>query len=525
MTSAGSKRAAASQPPESAALLLQQHASGASFARVIGDKLQSQQAEEIISGCGLLAALDLPLKQILAADGAPPLLPLLLAHIASSPDTDIAAEAASVLRAWSVDVEKVRLLYAYCIFPKILALLPGALQRLGGISQLSAEQLPNFEHWLASVLLFCWAVVEEIPASLRQVNESALVEVATKILQDGQKWWSQETLLILLRMLLCVTEDNPGLLSQVQAVRLENILQQGYGDPASGAPLHLRILATGLAANLREEAADGQLIDFFVGCLQQVAQLDDASLELLLDLLELLANRLSEEPHFDQPSPSPSTCWQSLCQRFGAAVSEETQLPRWINCQQRILSCLVNLAPWSSLSDAEKQSLWVWTLSDALPLVMASADSQAALLAPCGQLLRVLLLQSLEKYALPYTPQDDQRLRALCVESINDDSVISSLLPVVALLNARTGRIDDAVWFAPFVKSLFVEARAGGVILAVAEVVEELSTAGAIDADLAHHLDAHRRAVYRACQRSKMEDDELDYIVSTIDRALDMISS
>lgn len=341
-------------------------------------QLASDNTEENMQACALLASVELALEKLLSNNH---ILPKILQYFAS-PNPVLAAEAASTLRAWSSQGEKsVRLLYAHCIFPKVLERLPFLCGWLESLASPSDQDFALFEHYTLSVLLIVWSMVEEIPASLRQLNQSDLVTLAAALLQK-RNLLSESTLVVQLQLLLAASEENPDMLLAITATQIEHTLEQIVAA-GSFSTYHPALLSFNLKVQLSLRGPSSSDFDFLVAMLAAFP-VETGKLEILSDLLETLANSVSELEGYDADELSRLIITQtSILWNL-----EEQDVA--FDCLQRALGCLTNVVtaqPPTASADTIEQ-IWNWGLRDCLNRVIERKD----ILPVLSELLRSIVL-------------------------------------------------------------------------------------------------------------------------------------
>lgn len=503
------------------------------FQALLG-RLLSGNRDDAIASCALLASLDLSLGKILKTTGAgqKSLLDALF-ELISGPDITVTAEAASVLRAWSTDTSSVRTLYAHCVFPRLLRAIPQTLEMLRQISDIDGtNNLQLLEDWLLSFLLVLWAIVEEIPAALPQLNNSMFVELVLLTLEK-RAFLSLELIIILLRTMLCAREDNEALLNDVQRVRLDSYLGSMLGlDELADHPAvrrsHLALLSGALLKLIREEGARVEDVNGLLLMLRNSPpsqdELLDAHLELASDLFEILANIVSDV--YEIPS---SIILQAVARvtdvvnTLLALRQRSVSLPLLAGCLQRALTCASNLSmSWPDADPKFMRDLWDWCRDQVLPSVCDPVDMLPAL-SSLAELMRNLLISSLTMKGAPLTLTRPSLLiiQQICTQYSGDDSVVENLLSLPAILY-EPGQTETLVWLNEIAIKCAVAGRSWKTILAVAEACEELGKLNALDVRLVRHIATNRNALLRDLRRqlSQLEEDredELAYIKQIIE--------
>ncbi|PJF16576.1 hypothetical protein PSACC_03579 [Paramicrosporidium saccamoebae] len=473
---------------------------------LLSTKLSSGQRDEQMQACALLASLEM--ESLL---GKSDILPRLLGCI-NGGDAVVAAEAASVLRIWSSG--NARLLYAHCVLPRMIQLLPACLTTLERISELEKSDVQVFEHFLVSLLLVIWSFVEEVPAAINQINDSPVVSLSCLILERAS-FLEEETIVVMLQLLLCASEENQEKLyaNAADRVRLEALLQRRTGN----LDCHSAILSFGLLSVISSECTCENVLQLFSVVEREV------SLEMLRDLLEMLTNFISEVE------------FESFQDHFAnILLAKLAANPEATEVMNRGQGCLMNLilAQPAALSVEAKQNIWTWALCEALPTAASAvsaidptnpasainAANTTSTLAGTCELLRNLLLCSLGEHELKYTMEDIGRLQQICNANIANDSIVANLASIPAILCKEI----DVPWLYSTVYSLFDKSRPLRTILAVAEIIEELTNRDAIETSLRNVLKSRRPSVIESCasEMATAGNDEFDYIVSVLDAAL-----
>lgn len=379
-----------------------------------------------------------------------------------SDDLALAAEAGSILRTWTMDSRNARLLYANCFFPKVLNVSGIAVRRVSGIASLKPSEVEVLEHLILSILLVIWAVIEEIPASLPQLNQSKTIELLLS--SWGQaSFLKADTLLVTLQVGLTVFEDNLSVLSGLQGAQIISLLDKRPFTIEAG---HLYLLAQSIIVQVQGKELSAE---FLLG-------LDcEGNFEMLRDILEMLANNAT----------SLVNLGDSGLDRLKALISSLPalkELPEGSvivrECWGRVFGCINNalLADDRALiSIGYRQAIWSWCLRDVIgsPGVPIS-DALAELLRNCCLLAH-------GEYAIPYEAADDDMMRGLVENNLKDDTILSNIVSIPALLYNPS--FSHADWLNSLILGLFNTERSLTIILALAEVVEEL---------LKHNLLSHK---------------------------------
>lgn len=511
--------------------------------------------EERIQACALLASSTLPLETILSRRSKT-LLPTLLAWMAEN-DVILAAEAASVLRAWTQEGEEsaeerneggdnisrspgdqetvlsrktgegqenTRRLYAHQIFPSILSLLSLAAQRLAApeLVERSREELLSLEHWIGSLLLVTWAILELIPAALQQLPGSALGFLSVMLLEKAPFLPTGDTQILLLRCLLCACErytdgecdhEGPEIFTDIDRVRLESHLGRLINN--FGSSVQVRALSFALAQVLSGAPVQTEHVQFICGLISST----DVK-EHLVDIFEILANYLTEVPSLDQTLTR---------QIFGLLLDRITKFSterddggerEYI---QRVLSCLLNLI--SSTDDLDReliQSTWT-TLIGLARTTYGTEHADEVIMTLIGRSLRGSLAPCHVSGWYPCVSNVDEFItivRSLLVNSNIGEETIAAWVSLPAIILVSLS-MEVIAWYQQLVEQLFRPDRSVGVLVAAVEIVERLASLGSLTDALRGHLKTALRPIGQAVRRGAKEGDEdyeeeLVYIESTL---------
>lgn len=486
---------------------------------VLASKLSSGQREEQIQACALLCSLDIPLDVLLEKGQ---ILNCLTACM-DGEDAGVAAEAASVLRTWTnMSGNRPRLLYAHCLLPKILQQFGKFIPLLENITKLDKGRIVLLEHHLVSILLVCWSFVEEIPASIKQVNESALVLLSCLVLEK-KAFLTEDILVVLLQLLLCAVEENESELLREPSmrIRLESLLQRHQQETAMKT--HSGLLAFGLFHYITGGFTEADL-DPFTQLLADEKDLND--LGMLRDLLEILTNAISEL-EFTEPKDALAS---ALMRRLSMVLGQSDEIAD--ECMQRGLNCLMNLilAQPSPLTYPAIQTVWQWSLRKVLP-------SREIPPVAVSELLRNIVLICFGEFRLDFAREDMQLIRGICSSNIDDDALLGNLVSIPAILDKDASGL---AWMYEMIQVLFDPSRPIRTILAVAEILEELHNRQLVDQSLKEFIESRRTSVLSALRGNDMEleedlpvalegdlpveperdlpsKDELEYVITTID--------
>lgn len=497
--------------------------------QALGERLSSENRDNVITACSLLSSLDLSLEKILK--GASPNILATILELMSGTDLAVTAEAASVLRSWSTDATSVRILYAHCIFPKLLQIIPKTLTSLQNISDIGGlHTLQLLEDFLLSYVLVLWAVVEEIPAALPQLNSSMFVDLVLLMLEK-RTFFSLDIIIVLLRTTLCAREDNEALLTDIQQVRLDAHLESMLaldegGDERAIRKSHLALLSGALLKLIRGQPSSMDAIVRLLAGLPTLPSEQDsivAYLELSSDLFEILANIISDLAELPS-SIATQAVGKIIAPLTSLFSADRGPLPLSLlaGCLQRAFACILNLTmSWSETDVRMSGQLWEWCRDQALFFVCDPAEMLPAL-SSLSELMKSLLLSNL---AVDHTrPTLNQAsllvIRQICTQYSHDDSVVENLLSIPAILY-DSRHPETLIWLNELAGSCFIPGRSWKTTLAVAEVCEELVKYNAMDPHLRKHLETQRTAVLEDLQGQlahldEDHDDELAYITLVI---------
>lgn len=501
-------------------------------------------SEDRMQTCALLASSTLPLETILSRRGQA-VLPTILAWMAAD-DIALAAEAASVLRAWTQEEDRAdgedddieeqegtdcrvargqantRRLYAHQVFPHLLSLFSLAVQRLGsaGLVERTREELVSLEHWIGSLLLVVWAILELIPAALNQLPESPLGPLAVMLLERAPFLPTDEARVILLRCLLCACErhsDDDGLevFASVDRVRLEAQLERIISSPSLNA--QLRALSFALRQTLGGAAVTDEHVRFMC---QLVAT---TSVEgHLVDVFEILANYLVEVPSLDRALTRDTL--QLLLEKIAPHSPGEAE-EDGRRCLQRALSCLVNLVSSSDELDRDMiQSLWTALLGMAQSAA-TTEDTDAVAMLLAGRALRNSLASCHADGWYPSVTDAKgfaSLVAALLANKEANEEIVSTWasLPAIVLPDLAPSTI---AWYQQLViESLFRPDRSVGTVIAAVEIVERLASIGVLTDPLRDCLKTNIKPIRQAIRKAAKEGDEeyeeeLAFIGSTLE--------
>jgi hypothetical protein len=489
-------------------------------------QIQDGSDLEKMQACALLASLDLPLDRIL---GQTEILESLLATIEGTSNWNLAAEAASVLRAWTTgDARRIRLLYAHCVLPRILALLPMAIEMLNHLYDISKEEVVVREHWLGSLLLAIWAFVEEIPVAIQQLNKNkTIITLLSCAILDRRILLEESTVILLLQLLLCAQEDNSELFLDTptaESVRLESLLD---GMRATEPPTHAKFLATCILTAIRRETPNLYYVKALFATVEALSDKDPSKLNLewIRDVLECLANMIPEV-EFD----GNGVYLRVLFKVVDKIGNRQDEAALAAGCLQRVFGCALNLLMSSggvpALDTESKIQLWIWAVGTCVSRVrrMEFAKNTMPSLA---ELLRHCVLASLgDEYSLPYPVECDTQIRECCETMIDVDAVVANLFSIPAILFSAS---TDVSWLVDMVGRLFVKERPLRTILSVAETIEELGKRSLLEPTFIALISDNYRSVIKTCQGEletmdedtrRDREDELEYITSTLDTVL-----
>lgn len=515
--------------------------------------------EERIQACALLASSPFPLETILSRKGSV-LLPTLLAWMAEN-DIILAAEAASVLRAWTQEGEEgeeldevkhegedstnmspssqettaigrkigggqenTRRLYAHQMFPPILSLLSLAAQRLAApeLVERSREELLSLEHWLGSLLLVTWAILELIPAALHQLPGSALGFLSVMVLEKASFLPVGDTRIILLRCLLCACEkytdgdheyDGPEIFTDIDRVRLESHLGKLINNSGSGT--QVRVLSFALAQILSGSSVQAEHVRFICGLISST----DVE-EHLVDIFEVLANYLTEVPSLGQVLTKE--IFSILLDRIArCSAGAERGVKR--GYVQRILSCLLNLISSTDDLDTELiQCIWT-TLIGLAQTIYGTLNVDEVTMTLIGRSLRGSLIPCHASGWYPCVSDADgfvTIVRSLFVNSNVSEDAIATWISLPSIILPSLGA-EVIAWYQQVVGQLFRPDRSVAVLVSAVEIVERLALLGSLTETLRGHLRTSLRPIGQAIRRAAKERDdnyeeELAYIESTL---------
>lgn len=458
----------------------------------------SQSRDTRIQSCGLLSSLDLPLDKIISH---PHILDNLYSFIMGD-DLLLAAEAASTFRTWTMDSKNTRILYANCFFPKFLGLLPSLIGRINLISSLSLGDVELLEHSLVSCLLTLWAVIEEIPAALPQVNKSCIMDLLIAAWERSMLL-KPETTLVTLQVALTTIEDNLSILTPVQSARMSSLLEQQQSVEG-----HVGLLAKALLSQLQEQDLDAQYL-LALDC--------KGNLEMMRDVLEFLANSASS---FARLGDKGIVAFQ---ERIACLPTDKTVLEGNVvakECWQRVFGCLNNVLMNENghlISTTVRHQIWTWTIRDVFSSGFPICESQA-------ELMRNICLLSLNDTPLPYEATDDALVRQVIESNLANDPVLSCIASLPAILFNES--FSQADWLNNLLSVLFTPERPMAIILATAEILEDLLKRNILLPATTSVILANRNAVYSELDkyirslssRDEREGrkEELEYIKSIL---------
>lgn len=498
----------------------------------------------------------------------------------------MAAQASAVFRAWCEDVRKSRLLYAHGLFPLFSSLFPFACTLARELPERSPEQLAHVQYYLVSLLTIISCMVEDVPAALTQLNKTgaAIIDCCLEML-ERRLFLEDYTLIVVLRSLFTLLEDNLGLLTDVQRARLEHLLTsltvKGYTGllavcirkaltdaPVEPSDIHFLLrLIDGELDNEpeyrrqvlvqiqsrrekdREVAHEAHKLDN--GRVDGVSDLSSESLQSSQSSLPLL--------HGVDPIEYETTAHEKkLLQRTNRFLLDALEtLANWIgevdsdfeiedgslaslgriieqgivlredrdlDISQRAYGCIMNLFINDNIPKRAMAPFWCWNLTKILPALISNFDSfdQTKVLPALGNILKTILQASLSGH-LSETLSFTITDATVMQKICQDHLSTDNVLSSYLSLPAIFG-FRDVQWLNGTCIQLFAPSRSLETILAVAEVVEELHKHEELSQPLLAHLRTQRAAVQQSCylKLSPQEGcDELDYIKDTIAQVLE----
>lgn len=468
-----------------------------SITSAIASKLKSQDQKEKLQALALLASTDTPLETILSTDRS--LISNLYALIKMD-DEELVAETMQVFRSWmsSGNEETIRLLYAHCLFPEVLEQLARTAAKLNSWSTNAPneQQVRLVENWINSLMIIIWVIVEEVPASLGQLNNKSSLGFLTTLVFEKNSLFKSDTIILMLRCLLCAREDNAELFSDIDTVRMCSLLER---LESSDMP-HVQMLAFALNKLMSGQEVTDLDITRLGGFIEKAVAEDGE--DFLCDTLETMANYLSELSCYD----GSAGLLIGLSGLLGKLPLEKNE-----KSLSRVLSCILNLIPFVDILALRTTVDTIWKIICSV-IIMDHSHMEMVLNFAAKLMRAIVLAYHQANIQLVCDEHLEKRIMDICENHVKDDELLSALASIPAIIKSNI----NVKWSIDFVKEqLFKVGRSIGVLVAASEIVERLFSMGRVTFELSSYLCANQERAIKAAANVDCQE-EIEYIRAII---------